>query len=105
MTTGVSRRINTDRQIFGTDDGRDDVSLDFDRTLAVKEAEDVVFFFLHWHEFRHRLAALGDDDGLALGGNFVHDSQTVDFELTRSHGFHRKPSFDHGHYAMVMQRI
>jgi hypothetical protein len=35
--------------------------------------EDVVFSLLDRDKLGQRFAALGDDDGLALGGHFDHD--------------------------------
>jgi hypothetical protein len=70
------------------------VPSDFD--LSFEKTEDVVFFLLDRNEFGHGLASLRDHNGLALGLDFVHDGEAVDFEFTGRDGLH-----DHGHYTMV----
>jgi hypothetical protein len=86
MTTCVSRRINTDRPTPLGEGRRNNISCDFD--FSFEEAEDVVFFLFDGDEFGHRLAALGDEHRLALGLNFIHDLQAMDFELACGHCFH-----------------
>src|SRR5882672_10427213 len=75
---------------FGSERGRDDVAND--GSLALHKIEEVVCFFLDRYKFRHRLATLGDQHRFALGLDFIHDRQTMDFERSRCHLLHRNNS-------------
>ncbi len=66
--------------LFGRDRGRNDVSRD--GAFPFEEIVDFVRFGVHWDEFRHWLAALGDYDGLALSLDLVHDREAICFEGT-----------------------
>src|SRR5258708_27981940 len=78
----------------------DNIALDLNRAFALHEAEDIIFFFRDRDELGHRLAALGDQHGFALGLDFVHDFEAMDFEFACGHFFHRIDlrswSFHHG---------
>jgi hypothetical protein len=51
-------------------------------------------FLFQADEFGHRLPALGNNHGLALGLDLVHDGETLSFELAGGNSFGRS---DHGH--------
>jgi hypothetical protein len=61
--------------------------------LPAKKPKMSSLVFLDRNKFSHRLAALSDDDGLALGLNLVHDGEATGFESAGRDNFHEGKTF------------
>ena len=72
--------------LLGSQQGRHDIPQDL--PFPFEEAVDFVFLVADGDELGHRLAALGNDDTLGLGLNFVHHREAMNFELPGRHGLH-----------------
>src|SRR5215469_13739641 len=72
--------------LLGAERWSDYISEDF--ALALEKPVNVVFLLLDGHEPGDWLAALGNNHGLALGLDFIHDCEAMNFELTSRNGLH-----------------